>query len=157
VAIRVRDVPVQKREIGYRRVLVPLVDAEESEEAISIASQLAVERGAEITAINVIELPAALPMNAHMLEEEARARRLLHEAQAIGELYGVNVLRRVGRAREAGEAIVEEARRSGAEIILLRARRRCLGRNRAIFGRTVQYVLRHSPCRVMVAAQPAGR
>jgi nucleotide-binding universal stress UspA family protein len=37
----------------------------------------------------------------------------------------------------------------GAEIIVLGAPR---GRHRAIFGHTVDYVLKHAPSRVMVAA-----
>lgn len=142
---------------AYRRILVPLVDAEESEQAMAIAAQLAVERGAEITAVTVVELPAALPINAHMFEEEAKAKRLLAEARSIGELYGINVTPRVARAREAGEAIVDEARLANAEIIVLRsARKNRIGGHAAVFGRTVRYVLDHAPCRVMVAAQPAG-
>ena len=56
---------------------------------------------------------------------------------------------RVVRARHAGRAIVEEAERRQAEIVVLGAPR---GRHRAIFGNTVDYVLKNAPCRVMVAA-----
>jgi nucleotide-binding universal stress UspA family protein len=61
----------------------------------------------------------------------------------------VRVVERVVRARNAGRAIVEEADRRGAEIIVLGAPR---GRHRAIFGHTVDFVLKHAPSRVMVAA-----
>jgi nucleotide-binding universal stress UspA family protein len=53
------------------------------------------------------------------------------------------------RARQAGRAIVEEADRRGAEIIVLGAPR---GKHKHIFGHTVDFVLKHAPCRVMVAA-----
>ena len=56
------------------------------------------------------------------------------------------------RARKAGPAIVEEARRRDAELVLLGAPRRTVGGRRALFGGTVDYVLRESPCRVLVAA-----
>ena len=56
---------------------------------------------------------------------------------------------RLVRARNAGRAIVEEAERRQAEIIVLGAPR---GRHRQIFGQTVDYVLKNAPCRVMVAA-----
>ena len=46
------------------------------------------------------------------------------------------------RARNAGRAIVDEAERRGAEIIVLGAPR---GRHRAIFGQTVDFVLKHAP------------
>ena len=58
--------------------------------------------------------------------------------------------RRAGRPRSnAGRAIIEEADRRGAEIIVLGARR---GQHKTIFGGTVDFVLKHSPSRVMVAA-----
>jgi nucleotide-binding universal stress UspA family protein len=53
------------------------------------------------------------------------------------------------RARHAGHAIVEEADRRGTEIIVLGAPR---GMHKNIFGHTVDYVLKHAPSRVMVAA-----
>ena len=61
---------------------------------------------------------------------------------------------RLVRARNAGRAIVEEAERRQTEIVVLGAPR---GRHRAIFGQTVDYVLKHAPCRVMVAAGQEGR
>jgi nucleotide-binding universal stress UspA family protein len=61
----------------------------------------------------------------------------------------VRVVERVVRARNAGRAIVDEAERRGSEIIVLGAPR---GTHRAIFGHTVDYVLKNAPSRVMVAA-----
>ena len=74
---------------------------------------------------------------------------MLDAARAIGAPYGVRIVARIVRARHAGRAIVEEAERRVSEIIVLGAPR---GRHRAIFGHTVDYVLKHAPCRVMVAA-----
>ena len=53
-----------------------------------------------------------------------------------------------------GPAIVEEADARNAEIIVLGSPRRAPDgeRRRAVFGKTVDYVLKHAPCRVMVAA-----
>jgi nucleotide-binding universal stress UspA family protein len=57
------------------------------------------------------------------------------------------------RGRSAGAAIVEEAERRGTEIIVIGAPRKDLGRRkRAVFGGTVDYVLKNAPCRVMVTA-----
>ena len=57
------------------------------------------------------------------------------------------------RARSAGPAIVEEAERRGTEIIVIGTPRKALtSAQRAVFGRTVDYVLKHAPCRVMVTA-----
>jgi APA family basic amino acid/polyamine antiporter len=143
--------------VVYRRILVPLVDGEASEQAMAIACHLADEHGASVTAVTVIEVPVELPLDAHMTEEEADAKRTLGEASAIGDLYGVSVVKRVLRARAAGEAIVEEAANAATEIIVLRApRKKRSTRAVQVFGKTVDYILKHAPCRVMVAASPAG-
>ncbi len=70
----------------------------------------------------------------------------------------MNVIARLLRARNAGRAIVDEAARRGSEIIVMGGPRRvrlAAGR-RAIFGDTVDFVLKHAPCRVMVAAGRAA-
>src|SRR5918911_4403411 len=139
--------------LEYRNILVPVVDAEESEEAVDLAARLAAERGASIVALAVVEVPLELRVDARMEDEEERANDVLDEAKAIGDLYGVNVIARLVRARSAGRAIVDEATRRGSEIIVVGAARR--PQQRVIFGGTVDFVLKHAPCRVMVAAAPA--
>jgi basic amino acid/polyamine antiporter, APA family len=127
----------------------------ESEAAMSLAAELAEDRGSTITVVVVVEVPAELPLEAHMLEQELEAKRTLADARAIADSRGVKVRTHVLRARLAGEAIVEEAERTRAELVVLRApRRKGLGRRARIFGKTVDYVLKHAQCRVMVAAPP---
>ena len=64
---------------------------------------------------------------------------------------------RLVRARSAGVAIVQEAERRGTEIIVIGTPRKTLTRSqKAVFGNTVDYVLRHAPCRVLVAASRGG-
>lgn len=136
---------------------MPVVDREVSEQAVALACRLAADRGAKVTAVSVIEVPVELPLGAHMVEEEAEAKRLLAEAAAIGDLHGVSVEQEILRGRVAGEAIVDEAGDSATEIIVLSApRKQRLSHRRFPFGSTVEYVLRHAPCRVMVAATPAS-
>ncbi|MBV8561565.1 MAG: universal stress protein, partial [Actinobacteria bacterium] len=116
--------------------------------------RLAAERRATIVALTVIEVPLELPLDASLPEEVAEANDLLDESRAIGESYGVRVVSRIVRARRAGRAIVDEAVRRNAEIIVMGGPRRVrlhAGRRR-IFGDTVDFVLKHAPVRVMVAA-----
>ena len=90
-------------------------------------------------------------------ELEALANRELDEAVAIGDSYGVPVVGRLERARAAGPAIVAEAEARQAEIIVLGAPRGELtARQRAVFGKTVDYVLKHAPCRTLVVASGAA-
>jgi basic amino acid/polyamine antiporter, APA family len=139
--------------LEYRNLLVPVLPGQASDDALDVACSLAAERGASIAAVYVIEVPLELPLNVELPDEEALANRELDEARAIGESYGVRVLPRLVRGRSAGAAIVEEAERRGTEIIVIGAPRKDLGRRkRAVFGGTVDYVLKNAPCRVMVTA-----
>lgn len=131
---------------------MPLLADEESETAVALAAELAADTGSKITAVVVVEVPAALPLEAHMLEEEAAAKRALEEARAVAYARGVGVRTCILRARVAGEAIVEEAERCNADVVVLRAPRS--PRRWKVFGKTVNHVLRHAPCRVMVEALP---
>jgi len=140
---------VRRPGLAYRRIVVPLGGKGESQAPVALAAELASEQGASITAVVVIELPAALPLDAHMLEEEAQARRLVEEARAIAGAYGVRVRGRVVRARRPGEAIVAEIEALQADLVVLRT---TPGRRATLFGRTVGYVLKHASCRVLVDA-----
>jgi APA family basic amino acid/polyamine antiporter len=141
--------------LQYRRLLVPIVTGQPSDDALDVACSLASERGARILALNVLEVPLDTPLNAELPWLEAAANAELDEAVAIGDSYGVDVQDRLVRARSAGPAIVDEAERRGTEIIVIGSPRKALtSAQRAVFGRTVDYVLRHAPCRVMVTASP---
>jgi APA family basic amino acid/polyamine antiporter len=139
--------------LEYRRLLVPVLPGRASDDALDIAASLSAERGAQIAAVTVLEIPLELPLSAALPEEEARANRELDEARAIGDSYGVSVIPRLVRGRNAGKEIVREAERRGSEIIVIGAPRKDFGRRkRAVFGHTVDYVLKNAPCRVMVTA-----
>jgi APA family basic amino acid/polyamine antiporter len=136
--------------LEYRTILVPLAPGRETEEALDVACRLATDRGARIVAIAVIEVPLELPLDAELPEQEDEANDLLDEARTIGDSYGVDVIPRLVRARSAGRAIVDEAERRQAEIIVMGAPRRRA--RRGVFGGTTDFVLKHAPSRVMVVA-----
>jgi APA family basic amino acid/polyamine antiporter len=140
--------------LEYRSILVPVAAGYPSDEAMDVACRLAAERRATIVALTVIEVPLELPLDATLPDEVREANELLDEARAIGESYGVRVIPRIVRGRRAGRAIVDEAVRRNAEIIVMGGPRRVRLRSgrRRIFGDTVDFVLKHAPCRVMVAA-----
>jgi APA family basic amino acid/polyamine antiporter len=110
----------------------------------------------------------ALPIDARLPEAQLeRARAALRRAKAVGEEYeGVEVATATVRARRAGQAIVEEARRRGVEAIVLAAEEpsrirggaRLGGRGAAEgpVGDVTRYVIAKAPCRVILTAPPAG-
>ncbi|CAB4702652.1 MAG: amino acid permease [Actinobacteria bacterium] len=135
--------------LEYRQILVPVVPGREGRESVDLAARLAAERRATIVALRVLVVPRDLPLDAEMRDAEYEADALLDDVRARTSTYGVRTVDRLVRARNAGRAIVEEAERRESQIIVLGAPR---GRHGDIFGVTVDYVLKHAPCRVMVAA-----
>jgi APA family basic amino acid/polyamine antiporter len=143
--------------LEYRNILVPIAPGYASDEAMDVACRLAGERGSRVVAVSVVEVPLDLPLDAYLPDQVEEANAQLDEARAIGESYGVGVIGRLVRARRAGRAIVDEAERRNTEIVVMGAPRRRRTSRQAIFGDTVDFVLKHAPTRVMVAASAETR
>jgi APA family basic amino acid/polyamine antiporter len=138
--------------IEYREILVPVTRSAESEEALVAAARVAAQRRARIAVVHVVEVPFHLPLDAELEEAEAAAERLLDDAQAFLEEYGLRAVTRVIRARSAGRALVEEAERRNAELVVVGAPRQRGRAGEPVFGKTVDRLLRESPSRVLLAA-----
>jgi APA family basic amino acid/polyamine antiporter len=167
--------PEQPRERDYGSILVPLFGTRLDEDIVQTAALLAAGEPtddaaidtATIEAVWVFEMPMALPLDARLPEAQVRhARQALARAKAVGEEYtGVHVATATIRARRAGYAIVEEARRRGVEAIVLGAEEpsrirggaRLGGRGAPLenfVGDVVKYVVNKAACRVIVTAPP---
>ena len=91
----------------------------------------------------------------HLFDEEERAAASLAEAAALGSDLGVDVETRSVRARSIGEAIVQAAEETGADLIVLGSSPRWRRQSR-FFSPTVDYVLRKANAEVLVVAFPQG-
>jgi basic amino acid/polyamine antiporter, APA family len=139
--------------LEYRRLLVPVIGGHPSDAAMDLACRLATERGSRIVAFSVLEVPLDRPLTDELPELAREANHELDQAAAVGDSYGVRVQTRLERAHSAGKAIVDEAGSRDSEIIVLGSPRHSLTATQAaVFGKTVDYVLKHAPCRVLVAA-----
>lgn len=139
----------------YENILVPMKLGPIGEEVLATAIKLAEERGCAISAVHVIAVPLDKPLDAEMLEAEERAEASLAEAKLLAAEHGVTVEGKIVRARAIGEAIVDEARRGGVDLIVMGSAPRWRRQSR-FFSPTVDHVLRHAPCEVMVIAYPQG-
>jgi APA family basic amino acid/polyamine antiporter len=167
--------PEQARERDYGSILVPLFGTKLDEDIVQTAALLASGEPtddaaidtATIEAVWIFEMPMALPLEARLPEEQIKhARQVLARAKAVGEEYtGVHVATATIRARGAGHAIVEEARRRGVEAIVLGAEEPSRIRGGArlgggglplenYVGRITKYVIDKATCRVIVTAPP---
>jgi nucleotide-binding universal stress UspA family protein len=139
----------------FTSILVPMKLGEIGEEMIATAVKLAQERQCPVEALHVIRVPLELPLDAELVDEEERAAASLAEAQLLGADYGVEVRGTTVRARAIGEAIVEEAKRTGADLIMLGSAPKWRRQSR-FFSPTVEYVLKKAPSEVLIVAFPQG-
>jgi APA family basic amino acid/polyamine antiporter len=140
---------------AYRRILVPLKGGPIGDEVLATALKLASEHGAEVEAVHVVRVPLEAPLDGARLEPEAEAELSIDEAKELAAEQGVEIHGRVVRARSIGDAIVDNARETGADLILLGSAPRWRRQSR-FFSPTVDHVLRHADCDVMVVAYPEG-
>jgi len=139
----------------FSKILVPVKLGEIGEEMVATAVKLAQERGAAVVAVHVIRVPLELALDAELVGEEERAAASLADAAELGEDLGVKVEGRAVRARSIGEAIVQAAEETGADLIVLGSSPKWRRQSR-FFSPTVDYVLRKAPAEVLVVAFPQG-
>jgi APA family basic amino acid/polyamine antiporter len=134
--------------LAYGSALVPIFGADVSGRALRAASKFVAD-GATIDAVYLVTVPAQLPLDGPLGEEEEHGRSVLEAAQLVGRRNGLNVRTRLLRTRNPGRTLVEEAERLHSEIIYLAAAH-APPSERAL-GPTATYVLSQRPCRVIVS------
>ena len=136
----------------FRKILVPVVGTEADEEAIKLACRLAKKDKGKIWAVYVITIKRALPLNAEIQPEIQKAEGILDHMEMIAEEEDYEVETDVLQAREAGPAIIDEVVGRGIDLILMGVKyKRRFGQ--FSLGNVVPYVLKNSPCPVMLYQQ----
>jgi APA family basic amino acid/polyamine antiporter len=176
VSVSERALTKQAPDVEYRNLLVPVFGSKLDDDIVSTAGRLAAAEQEEadgdgedtrLDVIYVIEVPLTLPLDAELPPElEKQALRAVERARDVGEEYeSVKVTAAVLRARDVGAGIVEAARRSGAEAIVVGAEPPTKIRGGATLGgigaarpaeigAATEYVLKKAPCRVLLTAPP---
>jgi APA family basic amino acid/polyamine antiporter len=152
----VKSVPLPESvsaDIDYDQLLVPIMGSRISDEMMVLACQLATEKQSAVDALYVIEVPFNLPLDARLPQEREKAKVVLEQAAVVADQFGVTMTPIVVTARSAGRAIVDEAKDRRSEIIILGATRKRRFTERAL-GTTIDYVLQHAPCEVLINLVP---
>jgi APA family basic amino acid/polyamine antiporter len=166
----------QVPEVEFSNILVPVFGTKLDDDIVATAGRLAAaeqaesgkdEEDARLELVYVIEVPLTLPLDAALPpEREEEARRALERAREVGEEYeDVGVSTEIIRARKVGAGILEAARRSGSEAIVIGgepptkirggAKIGGIGAAKpAEIGAATEYVLKKAPCRVLLTAPP---
>jgi basic amino acid/polyamine antiporter, APA family len=154
---------------------VPVFGTELDDDIVGTAGRLAAADedtsddvpGARLDVVYVVEVPLTVPLDSKLPEErERKARKVLKRAKEVGEEYeSVEVETAIVPARSIGSGIVEMARRTGAEAIVMGAEPPTKIRGGAVLGgigaarpeevgAATEYVLKKAPCRVLLTAPP---
>ncbi len=146
-----------KRSSDFHRVLVPVKGLPGDAHALSIVSRLIEPKDAELTAVYVIEVAQTLPLDADLPSEVERGEAALYKAQKVAkELCGSRanfISTDLLQARSAGSAIVDEAIGRNCDLIVMSTS--CTHHHGKVrVSETVDYVLTHAPCEVMLLSAP---
>ena len=152
-------------------ILVPVFGSKLDDDIVGTAGRLADaadqpgEAAPKLEVVYVIDLPLTVPLDSPPPPDRAAAANAaLERAKEVGEEYEtVEVHLSVIRARSIGSGIVEAARDRGVEMIVMGAEPPTRIRGGAVMGGiggsrpaeigpVTEYVLRRSPCRVLVTA-----
>ncbi len=120
---------------------------------IYLGCQMAKGARRKVHLVHVIEVPRSLPLKAVLTQESEQADQMLNSALAIAERIGCDAIAEVVQARDAGPAIVDEARDHNCALLLISFVRS--SKNQSELSRTVFYVLANAPCRVWLVQDPA--
>jgi K+-sensing histidine kinase KdpD len=120
---------------------------------VYLGCQMAKGAKRKVHLVHVIEVPRALPLKAVLTQESERADQMLNSAIGIAERVGCDAVAEVVQARDAGTAIVDEARDHNCGLLLIGLVRNS-SKSQSELNKTVSYVLANSTCRVWLVQDP---
>ncbi|HEY2354807.1 MAG TPA: universal stress protein [Gaiellaceae bacterium] len=155
---RARRLARRAGSVGYRTIVVPLLEGEETDHALDLACRLAAERRARIVLVAPLFVERELPLDARFVDELRELRCRLESAAAIAASYGVGVRREIVRTRPGllGEEVARVANERRAELVVVGAPVESRRGFKRAFAHEVLLLLRAAPCRVMIATGPVA-
>lgn len=130
--------------------LVPIAGRGPAEEAgLLEAFTWARSVKAKVVLAYVVEVPMNLPLDTPEVPGAGNTQAILEGAERLSHHAGVNAEVELLQARDAGEALVEIAKRIQPDLILMHLAFRP-GPAQGLLGRTAETVLRRAPCEVWI-------
>lgn len=117
-------------------------------ELVYLGCQMAREAKRKVRLLHIVEVPRTHALQAVLAKESERADALLTSAMQIAEKVGCEAVAEVVQARDAGPAIVDEAKEHHCALILIGEVRSKKLRAQQELEKTIPYVLANAPCRV---------
>lgn len=127
-------------------ILVPMTSSAASFHALNVAGSYARQHRGKVVAAYVVEVGYEFPIHEESSTESRRGEIVLRKAEQAANEGHFPVEPTLLQARAAGRAIVDEAKRRRASVIVLGA---AAGTDGAFSpNKTADYVLRKAPCEV---------
>ncbi len=144
----------RKDEDKPKHILVPVKGAPVDDEAMGLAYTYAMAKKGKgrnicVDVVYVVEIPHSLPLDAQLDDKIERGEKALDHAEEVARDMGLEVEASIIQARSAGAAIVDMARETSSQMIVMATDyHKKLGE--LDLGRTLPYVLKHASCRVWI-------
>jgi nucleotide-binding universal stress UspA family protein len=136
----------------FKQILVPVAGSDADAETIKLACRLAKKDKGKVWAVSVVTIKRALPLDAEIESEIKKAEEILDKVEDSAGEEDCEIETDVLQAREVGPAIVDEAVERGMSLILMGiAYKQRFGQ--FSLGEAVPYVLKNSPCPVILYQQ----
>ena len=141
---------------GLSRVLVPVDGSALDDDVVSLACEMVDHKKGTVWVLYVIEVARRLPLDAEVPVETARGEQVLQQLEALGKSKKCRIEGEILQARSVGPAIVQEAVDRDAELLIAGTPYQ-EHYGSPTLGDLVPYLLKRSPCRVLVyrGQQPA--
>jgi basic amino acid/polyamine antiporter, APA family len=110
-------------EVEFQSILIPVTTDRERlpADVLETALVLAGERRALVTVLGITKVPLDQDVHASTPEDRARFERLTAQARTVADAYGVRLHSSRVRTRTPAQAILDDAERRNAEVIILGA------------------------------------
>ncbi len=152
--------PPEVIDLRFGTIVVPVKQCGPiEEEMLAIACKLAQEQeGERVLAVNVVEVPLSLPLDAPIPGADECAMELLQLTASFSRDYGVPVEFMAARSRAISGEVARIAREQDAGLILVGAVPHigALAGRAQVFSETIENLLRRAHCRVIVTSFPPG-
>jgi nucleotide-binding universal stress UspA family protein len=139
--------------VQIKKILVPVTGNSADDEVIELSCKLAARSKAKVYVVYVIEVERSLPLDSPTETELEKAERILTHAEEVATNVGYEIETDLLTAREAGPGIVREAVERGVDLIVMGMGYK-VRFGKFDLGETVPYVLKESPCQVLVYRRP---
>lgn len=140
--------------LKVEKILVPTRGGMQTE-TVQMACEIAKLHRAKITALQVIEIPASLPLDIDTPHRNAIAEAVLKQAEAIAREMGVPIELSIVHSRSIPETILEIAAKGKYDLLVLGAMKSVREPEVKGLGAIAEKILRKASCRVWVCASQA--